>query len=861
MAFYLLLLGASHLFRLSQRPTPSTAPKGGQIAVHPVVGLEKHAGLVELAVDSRKVGGPDSKSLPVLFLHGSPGSSRDFRQVMASLEGQFPLLAPDLPGFGSSARKVPDYSIRAHAGYVLQLLDALHIDRAHVVGFSMGGGVGIEIASQAPERVASLVLVSAIGVQEFELLGDYRLNHWIHGVQLAALWLLQEAVPHMGALDNVMLSVPYARNFFDTDQRPLRGLLAEFDEPMLIVHGRQDILVPVGAALEHHRLVPQSELQLLDSSHFFVFTEGEALASQLAAFFSRVEGGSALRRDQASAEAISLASAPFDPSTVPPLQSLALILAMVALAAGTLASEDLTCITAGLLVAAGRISFWPAAWACFLGIYFGDLMLYGAGRFLGRPALRRRPLRWFLRPEDVERSSRWFNRRGPLMILASRFLPGTRLATYFAAGLFQTRFWRFSFYFLVAAALWTPLLVALATWLGSETRQYLDALGRFAWIGAVGVFCLVLIVTRVGVPLFSYRGRRLLVGKFRRWSRWEYWPRWVFYSPVVAWILWLGVKYHRPTLFTAANPGIPHGGFVGESKMAILNGLQGSSEFVAASYLLSAALSPAERRFQALRFMEEQGLSFPAVLKPDQGERGSGVRILKDLLSLEEALEEAVSDQILQEYVGGVEVGIFYLRLPVEEGGAIFSVTEKILPEVLGDGVRTLEELILSDSGLLAMAPYYLKQRVDELDDIVPLGEIQRLVELGTHSRGAIFLDGGRLVTPQLESAFDSISSRFDGFYFGRYDVRVPSLGDLGKGLNFKILELNGVTSEATHIYDPSASLLDAYRVLFRQWQLAFEIGKQNASRGARVTPMAEFLRLLLPDLRPTSASTAQELE
>jgi len=295
--------------------------------------------------------------------------------------------------------------------------------------------------------------------------------------------------------------------------------------------------------------------------------------------------------------------------------------------------------------------------------------------------------------------------------------------------------------------------------------------------------------------------------------------------------------------------------------MAILNGLQGSSEFVAASYLLSAALSPAERRFQALRFMEEQGLSFPAVLKPDQGERGSGVRILKDLLSLEEALEEAVSDQILQEYVGGVEVGIFYLRLPVEEGGAIFSVTEKILPEVLGDGVRTLEELILSDSGLLAMAPYYLKQRVDELDDIVPLGEIQRLVELGTHSRGAIFLDGGRLVTPQLESAFDSISSRFDGFYFGRYDVRVPSLGDLGKGLNFKILELNGVTSEATHIYDPSASLLDAYRVLFRQWQLAFEIGKQNASRGARVTPMAEFLRLLLPDLRPTSASTAQELE
>jgi hypothetical protein len=56
----------------------------------------------------------------------------------------------------------------------------------------------------------------------------------------------------------------------------------------------------------------------------------------------------------------------------------------------------------------------------------------------------------------------------------------------------------------------------------------------------------------------------------------------------------------------------------------------------------------------------------------------------------------------------------------------------------------------------------------------------------------------------------------------------------LRAGRNLKVIELNGVTSEATSIYDPRNSVLAAWRVLFAQWRIAFEIGAQNRKRGAR---------------------------
>ena len=109
-----------------------------------------------------------------------------------------------------------------------------------------------------------------------------------------------------------------------------------------------------------------------------------------------------------------------------------------------------------------------------------------------------------------------------------------------------------------------------------------------------------------------------------------------------------------------------------------------------------------------------------------------------------------------------------------------------------------------------------------------------KLVEAGNHAQGCIFRDGMRLNSPALEARLDEISQKLVGFFIGRYDIRYADEALLRDGVGFQIIELNGVTSEATHIYDPKNSLFAAYRVLFEQWRLAFEIGAANRERGTR---------------------------
>ncbi len=229
LAFYLAALALSHLVRFSlaeDRPGGS----GGEL---PAVELATVGGAAaeRVRLAYREWGNDGDSWRPVvLLLHGSPGDGGNFEALGPLLAERYRVIASDLPGFGASDRELPDYSILAHARYALGLLDRLGIARAHVIGYSMGGGVALHLADLDPGRPRSMVLLSAIGVQELELLGQYHLNHAIHGLQLAGLWLLHEATPHFGALDGSMFDLAYGRNFYDTDQRPLRRILEHLDK-------------------------------------------------------------------------------------------------------------------------------------------------------------------------------------------------------------------------------------------------------------------------------------------------------------------------------------------------------------------------------------------------------------------------------------------------------------------------------------------------------------------------------------------------------------------------------------------------------------------------------------------------------
>lgn len=337
------------------------------------------------------------------------------------------------------------------------------------------------------------------------------------------------------------------------------------------------------------------------------------------------------------------------------------------------------------------------------------------------------------------------------------------------------------------------------------------------------------------------RGRRKLVGWWRRLYRWEFWPLYLFYPPVVAYIAYLGIRFRSWTLFTAANPAIPAGGFVGESKHDIFDHLKDAAQWLPCSTLLPCGV-PTQRLAEAEEFMRRHGLQFPVVLKPDAGQRGSGVAIVRSPEQLCEYLTYSSFPAILQEYVPGEEYGVFYYRYPGSERGRVFSVTEKRMPVLLGDGKRTLEELILADDRAVCMSDFYLRKNSGRTHEVPAAGESVQLVEIGTHCRGAIFLDGGDTITPALEDVIDRIAKTFDGFFFGRFDIRVPSRQDFMEGRDMKIVELNGVTSEATHIYDPKLSLFEAYRVLFQQWRIAFEIGDLNRARGIQPASVGDLL-------------------
>lgn len=534
------------------------------------------------------------------------------------------------------------------------------------------------------------------------------------------------------------------------------------------------------------------------------------------------------------------------------------------IALATLTSEDLTCVTAGVLASEGTITFAAAVFWCWFGILGGDIGLYLVGRALGERAGDLKILRFVLSPKRLKRGERLFNEHGGWVLFTSRFLPGTRVPAYVAAGVVRYSLWKFSLFLAIAGGLWTPVVVWLAKEWGDAVQEWMAGYEKFVWPALIGAIIVAWLAIEFIVPVLSHRGRRLVLGKWRRFTEWEFWPMWRFYPPVVLYVFWLGLKHRGLTVFTASNPAIPHSGMALESKSQILEGLTGNKEQDAriARWTLIPAAAESEERLEKLSaWMEEQNLSYPIVLKPDIGERGQGVGIVRGELTALRFLLDCRADLIAQEYIEGLEFGVFYWRMPGAERGEIFSINRKDLIHVTGNGKHNLERLILDDSRAMRMAKFFLQKHEDRIDWIPDEGERFQLTEVGTHCRGALFTDARELLTEPLLDSIDGLTKQFDGFYFGRYDVRVPSVEALKEGRDFKVLELNGVSAEATHIYQPGYSLFRAYRDLAKQWRVAFEIGAANIASGAETTPVREFWRLIRQHGKTTwfEAPTSQE--
>ena len=227
----------------------------------------------------------DGKGTPVVFVHGSgPGVTAyaNWRLVMPGLAPHYRTLAPDMVGFGYTDRPAGvTYNVQTWADQTIGFMDALDIQTASVVGNSFGGGIALRMATQHPERIDKLVLMGSMGVS-FPITDG-----------LDRVWGYQPSVQNMKAMLGIFAYSPELRDddelarvryeasiqpgfqeafssmFPAPRQRSVEAMttpdeeLRKIDKETLIVHGRDDKVIPLENS---YRL-----LQLIDRSQLHVF--------------------------------------------------------------------------------------------------------------------------------------------------------------------------------------------------------------------------------------------------------------------------------------------------------------------------------------------------------------------------------------------------------------------------------------------------------------------------------------------------------------------------------------------------------------------------------------------------------------
>lgn len=314
---------------------------------------------------------------------------------------------------------------------------------------------------------------------------------------------------------------------------------------------------------------------------------------------------------------------------------------------------------------------------------------------------------------------------------------------------------------------------------------------------------------------------------FQKIVDWEKWSYDVIYLPIdIVW-LWYGIKAKAFWFFTPVNPTLIFAGFEGGSKKEMYDQLPKWT--CPTTLTIDTADSVDNVRTQ----MQQVGLDFPVVVKPDSGMGGVLFRIIKNSDELK-VYHEVVGEQyILQRLVGeGLEFSVFHIRYPEESKGIITGLIVKDYLHVIGNGKNTLAELVDSNPAASYRALQLQKKHKENWERIIPDGEKYLLNAAGNHNTGAKFVNLNHEIDQQLCDVFDRISNEAGSFYFGRYDLKCTSLEDLKNGKNILILEYNGAGAAITHVFDRNMSYWNALKEIVRHWQHLYKIGKINNKKG-----------------------------
>ena len=229
----------------------------------------------------------------LVLLHGFPLDHHLWEEVVPLLEDTFDLIIPDLRGFGDSTTIDSPHSIDDYASDIAGLLDSLGIQKAAIVGHSMGGYVALAFARLYPERVSGLGLVSSQVLADTPERKEGRYKS-AEDVSANGIGSVVDAMTPKFTADERLQS--YARSSMEKQQpaayigalkamagRPdSTSLLSSFQFPVVIIHGDADSLIPIDRAREVKAALPEAHLvEIRGAGHMPMIEAKEKTAEAL----------------------------------------------------------------------------------------------------------------------------------------------------------------------------------------------------------------------------------------------------------------------------------------------------------------------------------------------------------------------------------------------------------------------------------------------------------------------------------------------------------------------------------------------------------------------------------------------------
>ncbi|NOU58973.1 hypothetical protein [Marinifilum caeruleilacunae] len=325
-----------------------------------------------------------------------------------------------------------------------------------------------------------------------------------------------------------------------------------------------------------------------------------------------------------------------------------------------------------------------------------------------------------------------------------------------------------------------------------------------------------------------------------KWFHFEFWPFWFFYIPMFFYGFYLAIKARAFAYFTPANPAMRFGGAFGMDKMDILSNLD--EKYVPKGFVGHSNLDLTEIK----KLMKEHQIEFPIVCKPNVGERGVGVEKIDSEADIAPFMKNKNEEILFQEFIDyPIELGVFYHRYPISKKDGITSIVRKEFLTITGNGKLQFSELVKANIRAASRISYLKNKYKSKWNQVIPSGISYKLEPIGNHNRGTKFLDGNSLINHELVAVFRKIAEPLDGYYYGRFDMKVNSIQDLYEGKNIKIIELNGTNSEPAHIYDPDFPLFKAYKVIIHHMKLVYEISMENRKLGVKPDTFKDIMSAL----------------